>query len=244
MVTHDDRRFGVRRVSRGEVDVAYVRTDSRGGVPLLVIPGGPGLGSVLPYRWLRRMAAKRGFDVVMVEHRGVGFSRRDRAGNDLTWEDLTVLEAPQDLVAVPDACEAYAQRPDGRPLDPALGYSTIAGRFPSFAGEPIDASAALRDFTWPVAVVSGARDLRSVRPLPERIRDLAPQGVLVPFDGLAHSILDNHPGAAVAVCGYVARGDIHLLPARTGRLAALSGLGRASVGATMLHLTLAGGSRE
>ncbi|MFI7442758.1 alpha/beta fold hydrolase [Nonomuraea indica] len=384
MKIRSDRRHGVARVPRGNLDLAYVRAGRRGATPLLVIPGGPGMGSILPYRRLRRMAAGQGFDVIMVEHRGVGLSRRDRAGVDLRWDDLTATAAVEDLVAVLDACavdravvygtsyggylaqmlgaahpqrvaamvldstyasvddfdlcraylrrllwdgddpaargvaaalralaeaekvtdeeaavvvplvyelggvpllskllmavgkgrrrlwdrlaalvtgeltrvrpyvmefdlagviyfrESYAQKPDGRPLDPALPYASIADRFPSFIGEPIDAPAALRRFTWPVAVVSGARDLRSVPAVAQRIRDLTPHGVLVPFDGLAHSILDNHPAAALAIARQVTEEDPHLLPARTAQLAALRGRGKAALGAPLLSLSLTG----
>ncbi|MFI6387203.1 alpha/beta hydrolase [Nonomuraea sp. NPDC050540] len=378
-----DRRYGVRRLSRPGFDLAYVRAGRRGATPLLVIPGGPGLASVLPYRRPRRMAAAGGFDIIMVEHRGVGFSRRDRDGVDLPWPALTITAAVEDLVAVLDACEveravvygtsyggylaqvlgathpgrvaamvldstyasvtdfdicrdhlrrllwdgadpgtagvaatlrrlvasgsvapeeagavvplvyeiggvpllskllaamakgrrrlwnrlaalitaeltrvrpysmefdlagviyfreAYAQRPDGRPLDPAVAYAGIAGRYPAFAGEPVDVPAALPGFTWPVAVLSGARDLRSVRSVAERIGDLVPDGVVVPFDRLAHSILDSHPAAALAVAKAVARGDHHLLPAQANGLAERRGGGRARLAATALHVSLA-----
>ncbi|GAA0936323.1 alpha/beta hydrolase [Nonomuraea longicatena] len=388
MKIRSDRRFGVRRVPRDDLDLAYVREGRTGATPLLAIPGGPGMGSVLPYRRLRRMAARRGFDVVMVEHRGVGFSRRDRLGADLPQERLTVSAAVEDLVAVLDACaidravvygtsyggylaqmlgathpervsamvldstyasvgdfdrnrdhmrrllwegddpgsqgvaaalralvaagkvtdeqvaivvplayelggvplltrllaavdggrrrlwdrlaamveaelsgvrpyvlefdlagainfrEAYAQRPDGLPLDPALPYARVAARFPAFAGEPADLPAALPNFTWPVAVVSGARDLRSVRAVAERIRDLTPHGVLVPFDGMAHSLLDFHPAAALVVSRYTARGDLELLPALTGRLEALPGGRRAALVAALLRLSLTGSRRS
>jgi proline iminopeptidase len=384
MKIRSDRSFGVRRVPRDHLDLAYVREGRPGATPLLVIPGGPGMGSVLPYRRLRRMAARQGFDVIMVEHRGVGFSRRERTGADLRQERLTITEAVQDLVAVLDACgigravvygtsyggylaqmlgathpervaamvldstyasvddfdrnrdqmrrllwegddpatggvaaalralvasgkvsdeqvaiavplayelggipllakllaavdggrrrlwdrlaamvaaelagvrpyimefdlvgtinfrEAYAQKPDGLPLDPALPFARVAARFPAFAGEPADLVAALPNFTWPVAVVSGARDLRSVRAVAERIRDLTPHGVLVPFDGMAHSLVDFHPAAALAVSRFTARGDLQLLPALTGRLAALPGGRRAALVAALLRLSLAG----
>ncbi|MGH3566448.1 MAG: hypothetical protein ACRDRH_10530 [Pseudonocardia sp.] len=39
------------------------------GVPVLIIPGGPGLAPVLLYRMLRRMATARNLPVIMVEHR-------------------------------------------------------------------------------------------------------------------------------------------------------------------------------
>lgn len=52
-------------------------------VPVLVIPGGPGAASVLPFDPLRRSLAARGLDVIMMEHRGVGLSRLDAEGRDL-----------------------------------------------------------------------------------------------------------------------------------------------------------------
>ncbi len=82
--------------------LSYVRTGPRGTVPVLIVPGGPGLASVLPYRSLRRRAARAGLDVVMVEHRGVGLSRRDVHGNELPSEAVTVEHAVDDLTAALD----------------------------------------------------------------------------------------------------------------------------------------------
>ena len=39
-------------------DLSYVRSGPRGATPVVIIPGGPGLASVLPYRGLRRRAAR------------------------------------------------------------------------------------------------------------------------------------------------------------------------------------------
>ncbi|WP_146000615.1 alpha/beta fold hydrolase [Brevibacterium ihuae] len=101
-----------------EFDLHYVRTGSstyrRGSdpvapasgtaaLPLVIIPGGPGLASALPYDQVRRRAAARGLEVVMVEHRGVGLSRRDLDGHDLPQEAMSVELAVADLAAVLDA---------------------------------------------------------------------------------------------------------------------------------------------
>lgn len=83
--------------------LAYVRNGPQASTPILVLPGGPGLASVMPYRMLRAGAAKRGLDVLMVEHRGVGMSRKADAGTDLEPSDLTVEAVLADLVAVLDA---------------------------------------------------------------------------------------------------------------------------------------------
>lgn len=92
----------------GTVRVAWVRTGPRGDAPpVLVLPGGPGLASVLPYTTLRQDAARRGLDVLMVEHRGVGLSRRDTAGRDLPVAAVTVAAVVEDLAAVLDAAGVH-----------------------------------------------------------------------------------------------------------------------------------------
>lgn len=98
---------GLRRVRRPDddgpaFDLAYVRTGPRTDTPTVVIPGGPGLGSVLPYRGLRQRAARRGLDLIMVEHRGVGLSRTDLAGRDLPVSAMRVAAVAGDIAAVLD----------------------------------------------------------------------------------------------------------------------------------------------
>ncbi len=96
----------VRRIRRPatlgtpEFDLAYVRSGPKGCVPVVVIPGGPGLTSVLPYRGLRRQCAFDGLDVIMVEHRGVGLSRRDTRGVDLPFSAMWIDEVLDDIDAV------------------------------------------------------------------------------------------------------------------------------------------------
>ena len=85
-------------------DLSYVREGPRSDRPLLVVPGGPGLASVLPYAAFRDDAARRDVDVVMVEHRGVGLSRLDDEGRDLPPEAFTVDQVVADLAAVLDDC--------------------------------------------------------------------------------------------------------------------------------------------
>ncbi len=94
----------VRELSDGRtLSLAYVRNGPRGSTPVLVIPGGPGLASVMPYRRFRAAAAKRGLDLLMVEHRGVGMSRKSGDGTDLRPTDITTRDVLGDLVAVLDA---------------------------------------------------------------------------------------------------------------------------------------------
>lgn len=83
-----------------EFDLAYTRTGPRGGLPVVVLPGGPGLASVLPYRRFRARAAKAGIDTIMIEHRGIGLSRADTAGNPLPPTAINIASAIDDIAAV------------------------------------------------------------------------------------------------------------------------------------------------
>ncbi|WP_285598851.1 alpha/beta fold hydrolase [Kineosporia sp. NBRC 101731] len=417
-----------------------VRTGPRGRTPVLFVPGGPGLASVIPYLTLRRAASRQGLDVIMVEHRGVGLSRRDDTGHDLPVAAITVEAAADDLAAVLQACavpqavvygssygsylaqvfaarhpdqvaslvldspllsakddladvRAYRRRllwgwgdetlmkdaghqdvagtregaghgerpdrvrpgdggdpgptrptlstasapsappalptavrnaaaagvpmpqlsrvvevvyefagpdallrllraahparsaavatqpvaaaqppqagrprgavrarlvfrliarsgrlegagtphimepdlvsgiafatlgfglpPDGAPLDPQLHLADLAPRRPGFTGDPIDLSEHLTHFTKPLVVITGERDLRTPRPVAERIVALAPHAVLVPIADLGHSALDSHYLAAIHIARALADGRADdLRPPRTHRTSA------------------------
>ncbi|WP_309230127.1 MULTISPECIES: alpha/beta fold hydrolase [unclassified Dietzia] len=99
---------GVRSVrrpaddGRPAFDLAYVRTGPRTRRPTVVVPGGPGLGSVLPYRGFRRHAGRLGLDLIMIEHRGVGLSRTDTSGRDLPESAMRVAAVAGDIAAVLD----------------------------------------------------------------------------------------------------------------------------------------------
>lgn len=80
----------------------YVRTGPRTSTPTVIIPGGPGLASVLPYGTLRRLATRGGLDIIMVEHRGVGLSRTDLDGLDLPVSAMRIDDVLDDLAAVLD----------------------------------------------------------------------------------------------------------------------------------------------
>lgn len=69
---------------------------------LVVIPGGPGFASIVPYAYYRPRIERAGFRVVMVEHRGVGLSRQDADGEDLPMEAMRVEYAARDVLAVLD----------------------------------------------------------------------------------------------------------------------------------------------
>ncbi len=352
-----------RPAGDGTVDVAYVRPAPDRGIPLVVLPGGPGLASVLPYRLHRKDAVRRGFDVVMMEHRGIGLSRTGPGGGDIPPETVSVTAAADDLAAVLDdagldnaviygtsygtylaqvfgarhpervagmvldspvlsgaddvhAIRAHVRRllwqgpgdaaraardllgagivpvsevghvgriayefagedavvrlfrdrlagrsrrvwdrlahlgegevdgpgrrmmfeldlvrgitygelgfahaPDGLPFDPREEF--VREGTPPFTGDPVDLPAALPAFTWPTAVISGERDLRTPRPIAERIVDLAPNAVLVPLADTGHSALDTHRLAGYAVARAVAEENHRVLPEWAGELAGL-----------------------
>ncbi|ANY09729.1 hypothetical protein AFB00_02400 [Pseudonocardia sp. HH130630-07] len=345
--------------------LAWVR--GRGGdrTPIVVLPGGPGLASVLPYHAFRQLGAARGLDVIMVEHRGVGLSRTDTTGADLDVADVTATAAADDVAAVLDAngveravvlgtsygshlARVFGARhphrvaamvldsptggPDGVPAirahlrrlyrdgvdvrtarsaalvgalaargaDPrdltsvvrtvhefagperlerllaarwrggarrswrwiaGLGAGEVAGtRVPMVfdgdlvrpialgdlgfavppdgevldlqrvydvrADEPVpapthDPVAELPRFTWPVAVISGERDLRTPRPLAEQLVDRLPDAVLVPLAGQGRSAADTHQLAALNVAHVVEAGGHRALPRLANRIAAL-----------------------
>ncbi len=83
--------------------LTYTDSGNEGDRPtLVVIPGGPGFASVLPYAYYRPRIARAGFRVIMVEHRGVGLSRRDAEGDDLPVEAMWSEYAARDILAVLD----------------------------------------------------------------------------------------------------------------------------------------------
>ncbi len=71
--------------------------------PVLFVPGGPGMSSISPYATLRKAAANKHIDWVMVEHRDVGLSRKDTSGADPKVSDVTLTAAADDLAAALDA---------------------------------------------------------------------------------------------------------------------------------------------
>ena len=83
--------------------LTYTDSGARRDEPaLVVIPGGPGFASILPYAYYRPRIARAGFRVIMVEHRGVGLSRRDAEGDDLPVEAMWAEYAARDILAVLD----------------------------------------------------------------------------------------------------------------------------------------------
>ncbi|MFX4291550.1 alpha/beta fold hydrolase [Streptomyces bohaiensis] len=383
---------GVHRVrrpvgdgTREEFDLHYVRSGPRGATPVVFVPGGPGLASVTLYRQVRARAARQRFDVVMMEHRGVGLSRVRDDGRPLPPSAMTVTAVVDDLAAVLDhagveraviygasygsyvaqgfgvrhpdrvasmvldspvltahddeetrremrarlwegsspetenaarglrelvarglvdpaetgavaqavyetggaplveaVCRAvaagrghrtwrwlaglgasetttprpfvmefdlagviafrelkYRPDPDGLPLDVPHGFLELARSFPEFAGEPFDLPAALPAFRWPVAVVSGDRELRTPRSVAERVVGLVPDGTLVPLADHGHSALDSHPTAALRVARLVRDGQQRHLPHEAAALGALRRGGAMRLVAPLVRARLA-----
>jgi proline iminopeptidase len=112
-------RRPLRPGDREQFDLFYVRTGRKSAHPLVIIPGGPGAASLALYRGMRRRAASRGLDVIMVEHRGVGMSRHDDSGGDLPPEALTIDQVVDDVVAVLDDAQ----------VDKAVVYGTSYGTY-------------------------------------------------------------------------------------------------------------------
>lgn len=117
---------GVRSVRRPispgspeQFDLYYVRSGPTSAHPLVIIPGGPGVASVASYNGLRRRAAAGGLDVIMIEHRGVGMSRRTDSGADLPSSALSIDQAVHDVAAVLDDAE----------VDRAVIYGTSYGSY-------------------------------------------------------------------------------------------------------------------
>lgn len=117
---------GVRSIRRpvsvdsGEqFDLYYVRSGPSSSHPVVVIPGGPGMSSVAAYKGLRKHAADKGLDLIMVEHRGVGLSRHDDSGADLPPEAFTIAQVVDDIAAVLDDAG----------IDTAVVYGTSYGTY-------------------------------------------------------------------------------------------------------------------
>src|SRR5581483_11181533 len=94
------------RASGPSFSLAYADADADaggGGPVLMVLPGGPGLASVVPYLRVRRRLSAAGFRVLMPEHRGVGLSRLGDDGRPLPVEAMRSAYAVADVLRVMDA---------------------------------------------------------------------------------------------------------------------------------------------
>ncbi len=159
---------GVRSIRRpvnpgsaAQFDLYYVSSGEPSAHPLLIIPGGPGMASVQLYKGLRRRAADRGLDVIMVEHRGIGLSRHDDDGADLPPEAITVRQVVEDIAAVLDDAG----------VEKAVVYGTSYGSYLA-AGLGVSHPDRIEAMVLDSPVLS-ARDIEAIR---RAIRDLLLHG--------------------------------------------------------------------
>ena len=117
----------------------------------------------------------------------------------------------------------YGAVPDGKPLDPAVGYREVEDELLEVEAEPEDLTAEMPKFSWPTVVISGRRDLITPRSVAEEIGSLIPDSVLVGLATAGHSAIDVRERAALDIVAAVYDGDIGRLPARAKELDAKPG---------------------
>ena len=111
--------------------------------------------------------------------------------------------------------------PDGLPLDPAVAERETRTQTATFEDEPYDLVAAMPNYSWPVVVVSGGRDLITPPAVAERVAALVPDSLLLSLPTMAHSAVDFREPAALAIAGAVCRGEIDTLVGQGSALDAL-----------------------
>jgi proline iminopeptidase len=140
-------------------------------------------------------------------------------GTRLLLESKTPYHNEPDLVGRIGYRELnYGATPDGKPLDPAVAYREMANGEVDFVAEPYDLIAAMPNFTWPAAVVSGGRDLTTPRAVAKRIVELIPDSELIAMPTTGHSILDTRERSALDIVKAIYAGEIHELPGRSAQL--------------------------
>jgi proline iminopeptidase len=115
----------------------------------------------------------------------------------------------------------YAAEPDGLPLDPAVAIRETLTETTAFEEEPYDLVAEMPKFDWPTVVISGGRDLITPPAVAERVASLLPHSVLLALPTMGHSALDFREPAALAIAGFVWRGELDGLAARASLLDAM-----------------------
>ncbi|MGQ4494386.1 alpha/beta fold hydrolase [Dermabacteraceae bacterium P13101] len=153
-------------------------------VPALIVPGGPGTASVLPFDQARKLFAGRGIDAVMMEHRGVGLSRLDARGRQIPPAAITTDAVVADMRAVLDharipraclygtgygayLCLAFALRYPERTDSLVLDSPLVA------ASDQVWSRRVLREKLW---------SRPGENPLAARVRDLVSDGTLDPLE--------------------------------------------------------------
>lgn len=152
--------------------------DAGGAGPVLVVlPGGPGLASVVPYMRVRRRLTAAGFRVLMPEHRGVGLSRLDDAGEPLPVEAMRSRYAVADVLRVLDAAGVRSALLLGTSYGGHLALRAALSAPERWQGlivdswaEDVDTRDYQRSLFW-----RGER--ADTAPIAERVRDLADRGL-------------------------------------------------------------------
>lgn len=210
---HLRRTHRIRTVPRplvgggGSFELSYTRTGPVSATPLLVFPGGPGLGSVLPYAGFRRRAERMGLDVIMIEHRGVGLSRTSANGIDIARSEIQLAAVHADAAAVFDAERVERAIPYGTSYGSTVALGFGARHPERVAAMVLDsaslgassvqaASRALHDLYWDALVPS-------THALALRVRALADRGFLQhPSAGFVFQLLHEF-GGPPAVARYL-----------------------------------------
>ena len=89
--------------------------------------------------------------------------------------------------------------PDGLPLDPSVVMREMHDPPVEFEREPFDLVAAMPEFRWPTAVLSGGRDLTTPPAVARQVADLIPGATLVTLPSSGHSVLDTRERAALEI---------------------------------------------
>ncbi len=193
-----------RPVSPGsaeEFDLYYVRCGRKSAHPLVILPGGPGVASLLLYKGLRRRFAAAGLDVIMIEHRGVGMSRHDDSGADLPPQAITVDQVVDDVAAVLDDAHVDSAVIYG------ISYGTyiaagVGVRHPGrvramildspllSAGDTVDVRDAIRRL-----LLKG--DTSETAELAPKVRRLLDDGVMTPLAGQIAATMYGYGGTAL-----------------------------------------------
>lgn len=119
----------------------------------------------------------------------------------------------------------YFAAGDGRIFDQGHEFQAIREKYSPYAGEPYDLAAALPGLNVPVLVLSGDRDLRTPRPVAEKIVSLAPQGMLITLADQGHSALDTHELPVITAAEAMATGRVAELAWRPDRFDVLPRVG-------------------
>ena len=159
--------------------LSYADADAGGAGPVLVVlPGGPGLASVVPYLRARRRLTAAGFRVLMPEHRGVGLSRLDDDGRPLPVEAMRSRYAVADVLRVLDAAGVSTALLLGTSYGGYLALRAALSAPERWQGLILDSwaeDADVRDYQrW----LFWRGERADTAPIAELVRDLAGRGVV------------------------------------------------------------------